>query len=537
MARKRYMQESEPIELWNIGKQGIIQDVTPHQLPPEAITAGNNIRFAENGPIRFPGHADAFGTLTVDPEFIMNVPTVSANYWLYFSLTKAYVYDGVNNTNITRQTAAVDVNYTPIKGYEWQGTILGGIPIINNGADLPQYWTSLNPASKLANLTNFPTTLRAKIIKAFGPYLVAMNLVDNGVSLPKTIHWSSFADPGTIPDSWDYNDATKDSGRLQLTDDKGGQILDSLLLGNQGIIYTEASTHLVRYVGGIDILATDLLLKDSGILAPHCVSAFKKGTAHFVVSQDDILVHQGTKSADSVISKRLRRKIFNEMDQSNYAASFCIEDTENKEVWFCYPTTGQTRPNKALVWNYEDNTCTFRDTPFNTGDFGSTYEATSATWEDLVGSWDAQGTPWDVAKRNELILASAADRKAYAMNTLGAYGSDAATTSFFERTGLAIDGKSRDGQPKSSIQSRKLLKRIWPKITGGEPVQIQVGSQQMLEGPVTWGSPQTFNPATDKFLDVTAEGILLAYRVSHTGNNSWTCEGIDFQIEALSSGI
>jgi hypothetical protein len=537
MARRKFMQEPDPIELWDIGKQGVVQDVKPHNLPPEAITDALNVRFGDNGPQRFPGHVDAFGTLTVDPEFIMNVPTVAANYWIYCSLDKAYVWDGVNHSNITRQAAAVDVDYTPLQGYLWQGTILGGVPVLNNGADLPQYWPTMSPATKLANLINWPTTLRAKIIKAFGPYLVAFNLVDNGVSLPKTFRWSSFCDPGTVPDSWDITDATKDAGQLQLTDDKGGQIQDALLLGNQGIIYTEASTHLVRYVGGIDILATDLLLKDSGILSTHCVTGYNKGVGHFVVSQDDMLVHQGTKQAESVVSKRLRRKIFNEMDTANYAASFCVEDTENKEVWFVYPTAGNERPDKMLVWNYRDNTCTFRDAPFNTADFGATYDAATQTWEDMNSSWATGDGAWDVASRNNLILANAADRKAYAMNKVGPYGSNSAVTSYFERIGLAIDGKARDGSPRSSIQSRKLCKRIWPKITGTEPVQIQMGSQQMLEGPLSWSSPKTFDPQTQKYLDFDIEGLLLAYRVTHVGANPWQCEGLDFEIVRTASGI
>lgn len=530
MAKRRT--ESPPIELWGIGKYGIVRDQKPHLLPPEALTDGFNIRFGDNGPERMPGYSDAFGAMLYDPHFILNVPTVADNYWIYLDLEKAAVYDGINHTDITRLSG----DYTTTNGYDWQATILAGIPIFNNFADIPQYWTGIGSAFPLADLTDWPATLRAKIIKAVGPYLVAFNLIDNGNARPKTMRWSSFADPGTLPASWDINDATIDAGELQLTDDKGGQILDAGLLGNLGIVYTEGSTHAIRYVGGVDIFGSELLLKESGILATKCHCAFKKGAAHFVVTQDDIIVHQGTKQADSIVDKIQKKRIFGELDPEYYRSAFCFEDSANQEVVFCYPTIGNQTPNQAMVWNYRDNTISFRSAPFACADTGSVYAQGGLTWDDLNDTWNTSQGPWASSSRNNIVVGNLSDGLAHTLGSSNAYGGQPAT-SYIERVGLAIDGKDREGKPKSSIQTRKLCKRLWPKITGTEPVSIQVGSQQMVDGPVTWQSPQTFNPQTEKYLDVTAEGLLLAYRIEHTGLNPWYCEGMDFQIEVLASGI
>lgn len=530
MARKNPIPETSPaIEMWGLNKYGIIQDTKPHLIPPQAYTNGRNVRFTANGVERFLGHEQVFGTLLGTPYQILNVPTVGLNFWIYMDLDKIFGFDGVSHADLSRTVGGA---YSATEGFQWQSTILGGIPILNNGIDVPQYWTGFSLTDPFENLSDWPSTLRAKVVKAFGSYLIAFNLTDNGTPLPKAIQWSSLADPGSIPASWDITDPTVDAGRRQLTDDKGGEIVDALLLGNQGIIYTDYATHVARYVGGIDIFTTDLLLKESGLLARGCVCAFKKGVSHFVVSQDDVLIHAGTKEAESIIENKNRKFIFNELDPDSLRYSFAFENAREKEVWFCFPMLGSEYPNLAFIWNYRDNTQTFREIDFNSADVGSIFDPAATTWASSSDLWETAGGPWNSSARNRVVVSSVNEEKAYQLDKEGAYG-DVTPTSFIERTGLAIDGVDKDGQPKGSIQTQKLLKRLWPKITGTEVVTITTGSQEKLDGPITWQASQTFNPAVDKYIDVYCEGTLLAYRIEHTGNATWYLEGVDFEIEVL----
>lgn len=530
----RAITNPDAIELFNLGRYGVVQDTKPHILPPEAWSSGQNVRFNKNGVERFLGHASAFGALSTTPYYIIGVPAPGNNFWIYTSLTKAYVFDGTTHTNITRQTASVDVNYTPTQGRAWQGTILGGVPILNNFADLPQYWTGLSSGNKLANLTGFPSNLRAKLIKAFGPYLIAFNLIDTGTVLSKTLQWSSFADPGTLPASWDYTDPTVDTGRLQLTDDKGGEILDALLLGNQMVIYTTSSTMVLRYVGGTGIFAPDLLLKESGILAANCVSAFNKGTSHLVLTSDDVIAHQGQKEVISIVEDKDRKALFSSLDPEHYANSFVFENSRNKEVWVCYPSSGNTYPNIAMVWSYLDNTITFRDINFNRADYGSVNDVTSGPWNTDTETWEQDANPWSTEARNVVIAVSSANSLAYQIDSGQLYGT-VAPTSFVERVGVAIDGKARDGTPKTSLKTVKQLNRIWPKVVGSAVLTVRVGSQETVDGPVTWNAPQSFNPATMDYLDVLTVGKLLAYRFESASATPWILQGLDLEIRVLSS--
>src|SRR5207342_1771282 len=187
-------------------------------------------------------------------------------------------YEGGVHTNITRQSGGVDVDYTTTTGRLWNGTIFGGIPILTNGLDIPQYWGTLSPGTKLANMTTFTgpgaSTLRAKIIRSFGEYLVALNVTENSVPLRHAVYWSHKAGVGTLPTSWDYSDPEVDAGRLFLTDSHGGVIQDGGLLGDELIIYKEYSTHALRFVGGGTIFAPRLILDGSGLFAPRCFCSF-----------------------------------------------------------------------------------------------------------------------------------------------------------------------------------------------------------------------------------------------------------------------
>jgi hypothetical protein len=523
------MARQDPIELRGLGKIGIVRDISDHLLVPEAYSNGRNVRFGARGVERMLGDRDAFGELfggdAQTAEFVMNIPGLGGSFWVYASKNKVYVYEGGAHSNITRQTMAADVDYTAAEGRDWQGTILGGIPIFNNGNDAPQYWTSLNVASKLADLSNWPSNTTAKVMRAFGSYLFAMNLNENGTVLPKGVRWSHFTDPGNIPSSWDYADETVDAGRIELTDDKGGEIVDAMQLGNILCIYTTDSTHFMRFVGGIDIFGSDLLLRDSGAMAGRCVASFAKGTRHCVLTSDDAIIHAGTKDVESILEDKDRKFLFSEIDVTNYKNSFVVSNTNQQEVWLCFPTSGQVYPNLACIWNHRYNTVTFRDIELVSCDTGPFTDAPQDSWDDSVGSWDTDQDPWSTEERKIFVGINRANNIASRLDDGLAFNGDV-PLSFVERTGLTVDGM-KSGKPTSSIQTRKQWIRIWPKIAGGNPVNVRVARQEYIDGPVVWTDPMEFNPTTMRYLDVNVEGILMGYRIDGIGNTFFRVEGFD----------
>lgn len=525
--------DPQAVQLYNLGSLGVILDVKPHLLPPEAWNNANNVVGDKNGIKGCKGHAQCFGTLSISAEFVMSVPGVGSSFWFYTSLTKAYVYEGGVHTNITRQTASSDVNYTGTAGRQWNGTILGGIPFINNGVDIPQYWSALNPATKLANFTAFVSpvgTLRANILRAFGEYLVALNVVDNGVRLAQAVYWSHKADPGTLPTSMDYTDPEVDAGRTFLTDAHGGQILDAGMLGDLLVIYKEYSTHTLRLVGGDAIMQPAMILEGSGIFAPRCFCSFMDGTKHFVVTANDIIVHAGTRDTKSLAQDRVKA-IFNEIDPVNFVNSFVFENKTTKECWFCYPTIGATYPNRVARWDYINDTWWFRDFDGTSTDYGTITDASTDTWDTDSQVWDADSETWSNESRTSQVYVGRTT-KAFKLET-GNLFDTTIIPSFAERSGISIDGKDRQGNPKASLTSRKLLSRIWPKLSGSSQVTVRTGKQELLNDPVSWDSGQVFDIATQRYLDSSAtpvNGTLLAIRYEHNAADTFALEGHDLYI-------
>jgi len=367
-------------------------------------------------------------------------------------------------------------------------------------------------------------------LRPFKSFLVALNITESGTTKPHRVKWSDSADPGTVPSSWDETDATKDTGEVDLTDVNSGPILEGLPFGAVFMIYKEDSVWSMRFVGGQSIFAFSNILTTSGILGARCVASVDKGKLHFLHTGDDLVAFDG-QDVISVIDKKLRRFLLSDLDSANFENSFCFDNVALDEACFVYPTNGQTLPDKCVVWNYRDNTTSVRAFQGNFAALGIIEELTAGDWNSDTEAWDNDLTPWSEALRRQILVPDSANTKLYQLEvTDQANGVD--MTSFLERTGLGVVGKDRQGNPKVDIGVRKLVRRIWPKIRGG-PVNIQVGVQEEIDGVITYQPAQSFDPATQKYLDFTANGRLIAVRFDATCNCSWQLEGYDLELEVL----
>src|SRR5260370_34006103 len=100
------------------------------------------------------GWRGTFGTnprTSADTQMIsMYISSASQAWWLWASLLHIYVFDGVNDTDITRPVGG---NYAAVDAKSWNGTIFQGTPILNNGVDKPQFWATYSAGQKMQDLT------------------------------------------------------------------------------------------------------------------------------------------------------------------------------------------------------------------------------------------------------------------------------------------------------------------------------------------------------------------------------------------------
>lgn len=521
------------IDINDLASIGVVNDVKPYMLPPEAWTTALNVRYKSRALVSLLGWEQVFGTPGTAPNFLIPISTASTDFWIYASLTKIYVYDGVTHADISRAAGGA---YTAVNSGDWNGTILGGIPILNNGTDVPQSRANMTAGTKFTALPNWTATLRAKVVRAFGPYLMAFGLVDAGTSLPHTIQWSHPADPGSVPSSWDYTDPTKDAGRKDLEDVNSGIILDALPLQSTMYVYKENSTWRVTIIGGRFIFDFKPLFENIGILASRCVAITGDGTKHFVATQDDVIWHNGSRIV-SILNDRQRSALFAELDTSNYVNSFVFGNPLNTEMWFCYPTTGNVQPNKALIWNYgvgaaDLGSISYADgITFRHAAIGNIEGDSNELWSDGTDDWSEDTGPWSEFSRRRVLLAGTDATKFYIMDR-GSTRDGISFTQTVQRIGLSVIGRKRNGDWIEDHRNRKMFASLWPKISG-DAVNIRLGSQETVDGPILWGSVVAFDPTMSRMADNDPmSGASLAIEVSST-SKSWQFDGYKADVLVL----
>jgi|SRR5215813_4614218 len=502
-------------EVDNVANVGSVSDVPGYMLPPEAWTLALNMRYADDGIQALDGWATVFGSPIIAPHFSFPVVTAAKVFWPYLSLNEAAVWDGTSHTSITRLAGGYGTTDT----LQWNGTMLGEVLILNNGVDIPQYWFPPGSTTRTQNIPNWPppsgggidfTNLRAKVVRAFGSFLIGIDLTHGGANHPHRVIWSHPADPGTLPPSWDVNNPAVDAGMIDLPDVSAGILMDALPLGSTMYLYKEASIWKMRFVGGQSIFdfGQSSWITTAGLLGQRCVCVTGDGTKHVLATQDDIIWHNGN-NVGSILNKRQRRRLQNEIDTGNFAQSFIFSNPFNNEVWFCYPSTGNVYPNKALVLNYktaggndwvvtEADGITFRNAAVGTIELPNLEK-----WDDGTDIWDQFTGPWSQRERRRVVLCNPAGFKFYGLG-IGTRRDGVIFSSTLQRDGLALIGKKQDGSLVVDHQRMKMLKRMWPKIrsaTTSTIINIRFGSQQTVDGAIGWGAYATFNPATQVFDD------------------------------------
>ena len=211
-----------PVE--NVGETGIVKDINPWQLPPNVWSDGNNVRSEHGAIVKSPGYSEVMATCPVTPYHIIQLKAGANAYWIIASLTKIYVHNGTTWTNITRQTTGSDVDYNATADEGWTSTVIGGILVMSNGFDQPQFWglSSGVPSvsTKMDNLTAWAAGAGATdypvSVRSFRTFLVALNITEAGVPFSRKVKWSTEAAIQTLPASWDATSTTNDAGEYSL---------------------------------------------------------------------------------------------------------------------------------------------------------------------------------------------------------------------------------------------------------------------------------------------------------------------------------
>lgn len=511
-------------EVPQIGK--LVTDQPGWQLTPDAITTAENVRYNDKQLGTIGGHSSFFDT-TAPAYFIMPITDGATYYWLYMGLDDGYLYNGTNSTNITRSAGV----YTGTASDRWNGCIVNGVPVVNNGVDDPQMFTPISTATDLILLTGWNTNWKAKVIRQYKNFLIALNVTKSGTNYPHMVKWSDVADSGTVPSSWDETVATNLAGENHLSE-TDGILIDAVQLRDELIVYKEDSVYGMQLIGGNNVFRFRRIRGLGGILAQQCACEFERG--HFVVggpSSRDIYIHDGQTSI-SVAEDRIRDAFFSDLNEDAYSTTFTVGHYTKNEIWICYPSGTATLPDKALIWNYREDNWTFRDLPNETTHGASGIVDITAytwatlpysTWEDWTGIWNER----TFAPTTDTLVMTSIEEDVVLEILPTTYkfedgnqfaGSNAACK--IERVGLDL-GHSGDYH---------MVTRIYPYIEG-QSVNVYIGSQSSPNGGVDWDGPYSFDPSTDYKIDVRKSGRLHSIRFQSEANVQWALTGYALDYE------
>jgi len=524
----------------NVGETGIVKDINPWELPPNVWSEGNNVR-CEHGAIqKSPGYLEVMSSCPVAPYYITNIEVAGANYWIVGGLAKIYVHDGVQWTDITRASGG---DYSATAAENWTSTVLGGILIMTNGYDDPQFWglTAGVPSTstKMADLTNWPASTECFSLRAFRSFLVALNVQKTSANFRDMVKWSTEAAHQTVPASWDATDATVDAGEYSLEDSKG-KILDGLPLGDAFMIYKEDSTYMMSYIGTPFIFQFRQISPNVGALAKNCIAEFDGG--HFVFGNGDMYINDGQR-LKSLLPHKMLDHVFNNISGDDYQKAFVVADYGNTEMWACYVSQSNVtnaQCDKALVWNWSNGSFTERDLP-NLGFAGYGIEGNPlapGSWGVATTNWNTDTLNWNQSSATSffnlagktLVMASPTNTKLF-RNETGNQEDTSDMNSYIQRTGLTMD---EQGQPDQSMVKR--ISAVWPKMkvnpdSDSDTVNIYVGHQMSTEEAITWEGPYTFNPDTQSKVPVRVTGKYIGVKFESTTDTTWQLNGYSLDIK------
>ncbi len=503
MARKRF----KPV--------GIIADIPREEVSEENWTSGSNVQFRDLRSNRVSGLARVYDPPLFAPKFLIQSVELSQVFWIYASDSNI----GVVATNIhTDLTPSGGITPSTDDG-EWTGGLLNGVPVLNNGARSPMYWTE-DPLDNFAELPDWPAGQTTVALRPFKNHLFALGTRNVGSVFGSRYQWSDAADEGDIPRSWTPLPTTE-AGDDTLSETRG-PIIDGLVLRDQFIIYKRTSCYQVDYVAGNAVFANRLLFAEVGILARNCVAEVYG--EHYVFTPGDFIKHDGYK-VTTLADQKVRAHVFRQMDPETFTSSYVTWDPLRKTVWFCFPTIGHRFPNLAAIYDIKNGDWGFRDLPNE-----SPYVTYGFVDEPVFEAFDDQTDTYDETslRYNQVLYSNAIERCVqcdYERTRL--YAVDVGNTFDSVLIEGILEKETIDMGDNSVV---KTVNAIWPRAQGQSSLQVRLGSQVHPSEGTVWGDYVVFAPGTEK-IDYFVTGRYISVGFKGDEQQEWAVSGFDLEYE------
>lgn len=478
-----------------VGEVGVVTDQEAHDIQFNAWQEAKNFRFANGVVSRY----SVFKYF--EPDYSYTKVPIGSFEGGGASSTGVLVTVFSDGT-MEQRSGGVTTSVTPT-GTLGTGTtqvtnaFLGGLTYVNRAEDVPSF--RANPASSFAPLTGWDAGWRAKSLRSYGDFLIALNVTLGPTEYPVMVKWSDAAQAGAPPSNWDTADLASLSGETILNDCRDG-LVDGVPLADSFMVYGQTQTFRMDFIGAPFVFRFQKVFDDVGMIAPNC--AVEVDGKHYVFGENDIYMHDGFTKV-SLVKSRVYEGIFKNLDVNLKERCFVYHDVARSEIGFCFPSLEGSNAipvsetigcNQAAVYNYQSNTWAFVDMPHIVS---STYtsNASSRQWEDVDG-WNLETVSWaslDGRRVSSLVLTSAGASGVPAQTVFldkleGGYLSSPVVEGWlWEAFGLFLM-KDMDelGVP---LYGRKMIRSIVPQFkTSNDTAQIRIqfGQAGSPNAPIAW---------------------------------------------------
>ena len=212
--------------------------------------------------------------------------------------------------------------------------------------------------------------VRARVVRAFGDFLVAGDLTERDEvdpntivrALPGVVRTSDTAAPGSVPNNWNPF-AAGVSTADEFTVSETSSVTDMVELQGNLYIYTSSNISVMRNTGNAAIPVSISSVTDSyGCQTTNAVLEFEG--KHVVVGSKDVYLFAGNPgSIQSIADGVVRRYLFSNVNPQGTRRVFLIDNQQREEIWVCYPSISSNTGDcdEALIWSYRNMTWTRRE--------------------------------------------------------------------------------------------------------------------------------------------------------------------------------
>jgi len=405
--------------------------------------------------------------------------------------------------DVTNSTA--DQKFTFDDKHPPQIFVFNELLIVNPATDAPpQFTTATVGAGSLVELPNWvhdssSQPIICRTLKPFNQRLIAMNIKEehgagtaDDTFQPIDLLFSSHITAIASLTAAQWTSSTTNTAGDAFLNATPGKILDGGQLGEFFIAYKTDSVVRVRETGDTSVLAIESIFEDDGIYSTRCFANIGN-SQHLVIGNYGIYVHDGQSQKQDIAKDLFKDTMYALVKTAERDRSFVFQQTRDKEVWFCLPSTNNTTTGCDLAFCYDYGS-------------GKIHKRTLPGLTDLFET-ELNGDLKIFGTKSGTTLQTLSD------TVLEANG-------FFERQDDNLGDNTKV----------KCINRIEVSSVGS--VKLALTGTQHLSDSKTY-TDVSFNPATDHKVDLRTSGRYMNLRVTMNGTTNPKLSKLQFKIKAM----